>query len=292
MFADVNGISVYVEVSGPRNGPTLLVISGTGGDLRSDVDRHGNRMTHPAAKAGMRVIRYDQRGLGQTSKPDQKYTMADYADDAAALLRWLVDVDEIDPISAGSAETSGTSALVSVVGISFGGMVAQHLAIRHPAFVGRLVLCCTSSGGVGGSSYDLLALESMSMADRAVIGATISDTRNNPTADPPTYAPGVAGAAARGAIAAQLRAETPDGLIGYRRQLEARADHNTWDALTSITAPTLVCAGVFDGQAPPANSQALTDRIPNATLQMFQGGHGFLFQDPAAWPAILSFLQG
>ena len=279
MFIAANGIDLWVEVSGPRDGEPLLVISGTGADLRADVDRDGNPAEHPAVRAGMRVVRFDQRGLGQSTKPNEPYSMADYADDAAELVRALISSNHID---AGS---------VNVVGISFGGMVAQHLTIGHPDLVKRLVLCCTSSGGAGGSSYDLLTLDGVPEPERNYISARISDTRNDPTAIPPFFAPGVKGAAIRGAIAVRLRADDPNGAVGYRRQLEARAGHDTWTELPQITSRTLVCGGVFDGQAIPDNQAALSTRIPNAHLQMFNGGHGFLFQDPEAWPAILRFVQ-
>ena len=62
-----------------HSGDPLLFISGTGGDLRNKP----NQFDSPLAKV-FELIAYDQRGLGQTSKPDGDYTMADYADDAAA----------------------------------------------------------------------------------------------------------------------------------------------------------------------------------------------------------------
>lgn len=61
--------------------------------------------------------------------------MADYADDAARLM------DEI-----GWADAH-------VLGICFGDMVAQEFALRHPGKIRRLILCCTASGGAGGSSF-------------------------------------------------------------------------------------------------------------------------------------------
>jgi 3-oxoadipate enol-lactonase len=77
-FAAVNGIDVYFEVHGA--GAPLLNISGSGNDLR----RSPASML-PVNKA-FETLSFDQRGLGRTSKPDTDYTMADYADDAAALV--------------------------------------------------------------------------------------------------------------------------------------------------------------------------------------------------------------
>jgi 3-oxoadipate enol-lactonase len=76
------------------------------------------------------------------------------------------------------------------------------------------------------------------------------------------------------------------------RQLEARRGHDTFDRLGSVTAPTLIAAGRYDGIAPPANARALAEAIPGAELRWFEGGHGFLVQDPAAFGAIGAFLAG
>ena len=107
-FAAVRDIEIYYEIHG--SGPRVLSISGSGNDLRSNP-----RRAEGALEQHFTTLVYDQRGLGQTSKPDEPYTMADYADDAAALL---------DAVGWSSAH---------VVGLSFGGMVAQHLAIDHAA---------------------------------------------------------------------------------------------------------------------------------------------------------------
>src|SRR5690349_13081960 len=120
----VNDIEIYFERAG--SGQPLLFISGTGGDLRAKP----NVMDGPAVRA-FDVLAYDQRGLGRTDKPDRPYSMAEYADDAAGLM---------DAVGWDSA---------NVVGVSFGGMVAQELVLRHPQKVRRLVLACTSPGGAG-----------------------------------------------------------------------------------------------------------------------------------------------
>lgn len=266
----VNDIEVYYEFHGPVDGPRVLLITGTGNDLRADPQR----AEHPLANAGFRVLMFDQRGLGQTSKPDRPYSMAEYADDAATLLTVL----------------GWTSA--AVIGISFGGMVAQHLAIRHPHLVERLVLACTSSGGEGGSSYDLLALNELPEDERIRTSVKVMDSRNDLSTSPPTWAPGFERLARQSAAARRFALEDPASARGALRQLEARAAHDTWHLLTTIATPTLCMGGQYDNQAPVDNVRRLAARIPNAHLEFFDGGHGFLLQDPAAWPAAITFLSG
>jgi 3-oxoadipate enol-lactonase len=275
--AAVRDLDLYYELGGVDGGPPVLFISGTGGDLRTKP----NVFDGPLA-AAFAVLGYDQRGLGQTSKPDAAATMADYALDAAALLDLL-----------GGPWTDG----IGVVGASFGGMVAQELAIRRPELVSRLVLCCTSSGGEGGASYPLHELAGLDPDERRRTQLGISDTRFDSAwqAEHPEEAARVLGRMQATDDAAPSAAGDGDGdagaRIGARRQLEARAGHDTWDRLGSISAPTFVAAGRYDGIAPVANSEALASRIPKAWLQVFEGGHLFLLQDRSAWPAIVNFLE-
>jgi 3-oxoadipate enol-lactonase len=147
-----NGISIYYEMSG--SGDRLLSISGTRGDLR----RHPSPGRGPFGEH-FTVLAYDQRGLGQTDVPDGPYAMADYANDASALL-----------------DAMGWEDCV-VLGTSFGGMVAQELAIRHPGRVRRLVLACTSSGGAGGASYPLHELADLDAEQRLPLQLELMDTR-------------------------------------------------------------------------------------------------------------------
>ena len=218
------------------------------------------------------MLCHDQRGLGQTDRPDVAYSMADYAEDAAALL-----------------DDQGWDRC-HVMGVSFGGMVAQEFAIRFPERVDRLVLACTSSGGAGRPSYPLHELAELDAEERTIRSLELSDTRFDAAwrAEHPE----------RFAAIRQLMdpantpgADEPGRATGARRQLEARREHDTWDRLSQLTAQTLLTGGRFDAIAPPANLEAIASQVPDAHLELFEGGHLFLMQDATAWPRIVSFLQ-
>jgi 3-oxoadipate enol-lactonase len=258
---DANGVSLYYELAG--TGERLLVISGTGSDLREQP-----RVSDGPLTENFEVLAYDQRGLGQSSVPPWPYAMKDFADDSAALLD-AVGWDDC-----------------LVIGISFGGMVAQEVAIRHPKRVRRLVLACTSAGGAGGASYPLHKLVELSPEERSAVRMRLIDTRWDEAwqKDNPDM---VRLLGER--MGLDRQSETATGLTN---QLTARAGHDTADRLGAIACPTLVCGGRFDGIAPPANSEFLSRSIPGARLEMFDGGHGFFMQDPGAMPAIVAFLTG
>ena len=257
-------VRLHWERGGDPRGSRVLFINGTGGDLRAEP----SVFTWPIAD-GFDLLAYDQRGLGRSDKPDVDYTMADYARDAVDLL------DEV-----------GWDRC-AVLGISFGGMVAQELALVAPDRVERLVLCCTSSGGGGGASFPLQELEGLDADERAARALQLSDESFDAEWQ-----------AAHPQIVELYRSRTqhgaddPDKAMGARRQLEARAGHDTYDRLPALTMPTLVCAGRRDGIAPLSNSEALAAQIPGAELEVYEGGHLFLMQDAAAWPRITAFLRG
>ncbi len=261
--AAVGNLRLHYEVAG--EGPPVLFISGTGGDLRTRPGPFDSPLARRCTLAA-----YDQRGLGQSDKPDGPYTMADYADDAARLLDVL------------GWERAG------VLGVSFGGMVAQEVALRHPSRVERLVLCCTSPGGAA-ASYPLHELEDLPDKERAARRLALADTRCDEAwqAEHPDE---VAAVLAYRRQSEELSRADPAAAAGARRQLEARSGHDCGDRLHAIACPTLVCAGRYDGIAPLANSEALAARIPGAELEVYEGGHLFLIQDRAAWPRITDFL--
>lgn len=262
-FITVGGLRVYHQVHGTEHaGRPVLNITGTGNDLRvSRPDRH-------PLNRHFRTVHYDQRGLGQTSKPIEQWTMNDHADDAAGVL----DALGIDR--------------AHVVGTSFGGMVAQHMAIRHPDRIDRLVLACTSAGGVGQPSADLLALADMPPEQAAPIRLRLMDTRWNSIDDvDEVLRPWFVERAKR---RDELDA---DATRGARMQLVARSHHDAWDGIADVAIETLVIGGRYDATAPPENLERIAERMPNATVEFFEGGHLFFIQDSAAWPRVVSFLR-
>jgi 3-oxoadipate enol-lactonase len=241
-------------------GPRLLLVNGTGSDLRNPP-----RPWDWSGADHFDLLSYDHRGLGQSvpRDPDAQPTMADFGDDALA----LVDALEWDDFS--------------VIGISFGGMVAQELALRAGGRIRRLVLACTSCGGEGGASYPLHELYALEPAARVEALVPLADTR------------AVDDAGLRDLLTSYMgEGLSRDVPIGLTRQLEARRHHDTYDRLGDISVPTLVAAGRYDGIAPLANSEVLAARIPDARLAVFEGGHGFMLQDRTAWPAMTDFLGG
>jgi pimeloyl-ACP methyl ester carboxylesterase len=254
-------VETYYEITG--EGRPVLFFNGSGATLETSA------LLISALAQHCRVLAHDQRGLGRTSIPNGPYTMAQYAHDGLALL------DEV-----GWEQCA-------VVGISFGGMVAQEFAATWPERVSRLVLMCTSAGGEAGSSYPLHELGSLPVDERNTRITELTDSRFTPEwlATHPKDARMMSMRAEQAAVP-----KNKDVVRGERLQLQARMGHDVADRLHRITAPTLVTAGQFDGIAPVANSQEIVARIPQAELRVYQGGHLFTAQDPQALADISQFL--
>lgn len=264
-FTQIRDIQMYYEIAG--KGPRLLTISGTGADLRNKPNIFDSALADE-----FEILAFDQRGLGQTDRPDIRYTMADYADDVAALL-----------------QTLGWDRC-HVMGISFGGMVGQEFALRYPDKVERLVLCCTSSGGAGGHSYPFHELAEMPAEEMDSVTTAITDTRHE--ADWQRQNPEAYQAITEQRNSRNAGADEPGRETGARRQLEARIDHDTYARLPEIKMPVLIAGGSYDGIAPPANLKAINEKIEHSLLQFFQGGHDFYDHDPMAFQRIAEFLKG
>lgn len=258
-------INIHYQRRG--SGCPVLYLGGVGGDLRSQPNVFGSYLADK-----FEILAFDQRGTGLTDKPDETYTMAQYAQDAVAVM---------DAVNRDSAH---------VVGVSFGGMVAQELAIRYPQRVRSLVLCCTAAGGAGGSSYPIHELSDLSPAERSRKMLAIGDDRFN-EAWQAENAEETGRILKEAAVNASPFLSEPGGITGITRQIEARSHHDTFARLPAIQVPTLVCGGEYDRQARPEVVRNLHGQIPGAELRFFAGGHNFLSQDPEAYKAISGFIQ-
>jgi 3-oxoadipate enol-lactonase len=158
--AQINGINTYFERTG--DGRPLLFLNASGATLESAA-----LLVQPFTKSADTVAA-DQRGLGRTEVPRGPYTMADYAADALAL-----------------ADHVGWDTF-ALVGVSFGGMVAQEVAVTAPERIERLALVCTSPGGPDAASYPLQTLEDLPPDERLATGMSVFDSRFSPSGWPTT----------------------------------------------------------------------------------------------------------
>ena len=261
-FGQVRDIKVYYEIVG--SGPQLVFINGTNADLRRKqpyVDKLSEYFT---------VLRYDQRGLGQTEKPDKPYSMADYADDAAGLM----DVAGWDR--------------AAVLGVSFGGSVAQEFARRHPERITRMVLACSNPGGSYG--YPLLELHGKDADTRArtMLSLDLRKSEAWQTAHPEEAQALIEQGKKRGGT---VDPSDPHAALGARRQLEAREQHNAMEWLDRIKVPVALFGGRYDGLGTEAGQRLMAEKIPNSEMRLFEGAHAFLNEDPEALPAVVEFLR-
>lgn len=264
-YANTSQIRLYYERQG--EGCPLLFLPGVGGDLRCRPNIFDSSLADR-----FDILAIDHRGTGQSDKPDMIYTMQQYAEDAAGVM-----------------DAAGWQS-AHVIGVSFGGMVAQELAVSAPQRVRSLILCCTASGGAGGSSYPIHELSGLSPDERSRKMLAIGDTRHNEAwqAEHPEETSKMLAAAA--ANASPFLKE-PGGIAGITRQIEARKHHDTYDRLPALRLPALVCGGKFDGQAKPEVVRHLHGQIEGAELAFFEGGHRFLEQDPNAYAFIAQTLE-
>ena len=261
--ASLNGIRIYFERSG--SGPPLLFLNGSGSTLKT------SEQLINVFRSRFDVIAHDQRGLGRSEIPKGPYSMAEYATDALVLL---------DHVGLPSCR---------VVGVSFGGMVAQELAVTAPDRVERLALLCTSPGGPDHASYPLHELATLPADERAKVYLPLLDRRFDEAWLAAHESDRALVAAMAGRVAGDKSTEQ---LRGEREQLDARSHHDVGDRLAKVTCPTLVAGGRFDGIAPPENSEAIAALVPNAELRLYEGGHAFFAQDRRALREVMDFLEG
>ncbi len=162
--------------------------------------------------------------------------------------------------------------LVDVLGLSWGGLLAQQFAHDQPASVRRLILCATGCG-LGAVPGDPRALLAMLTPQRIDAFA------------PLLYGPEIF--RNRAALDRFLRARGQPSLLGYYGQLARVVGWSSLPWLHRLRMPTLLLAGRHDRIVPPINARELAWRMPNARLHWVDGGHLFLMLDPAGSAAVI-----
>ena len=204
------------------------------------------------------LVAYDHRGIGFSPPTGTPFTIAELADDAAALL---------DRLGWDSAH---------VMGISMGGMVAQELALRHPQRIRTLTLGCTYCGGPGSSLAGPEVLQELGVAqmsgdlDVAIEAGYRLNTSEAFRADPSHYA-----------AFREMAVAVPAKIATIMLQMQAIGGHDTQSRLPQIDLPTLVIHGTEDRMLPFANGELIASLIPGARLELLDGvAHMFWWEQP------------
>ncbi len=244
-------------------GAPLLLIMGLGGSIDAWQPSFVN-----ALAARHRVIVFNNAGVGRTSALSAPLTPTAMASQTSAFITALGLVR------------------VDVLGWSLGGMVAQALAVQHPAQVDRLILAATQPGtGHAVPIPAAAAADAISSNPAAVLSVLFPSDQ---TSAEQQYVSGILSypgyySAPRDVIPSQAAA-VESWLAGLDPSGLKTA---------GITAPTLVADGSDDALDPAANDQTLASTIRGAQLVVYpDAGHGFLFQDSSSFVArIEQFLQ-
>ncbi|MER3420674.1 MAG: alpha/beta hydrolase [Chloroflexota bacterium] len=244
-------VTLYYETHG--QGEPLLLINGFGSSSAS---------WRPELIQGLarsfQVIAFDNRGTGQSDHPDEPWTLAQMADDAAALL---------DALAVPRAH---------VFGLSMGGMIAQEMALRHPRRVLGLVLGCTNCGA------PVSVPASPEVIQLLMIPEGMDPREAARRAWPASYTPEFI-AAHRDILEQTLERSLahPTPLKTRRFQMEAIRAWSSHERLHQITAPTLIITGDRDLLIPPENSRILHERIAGSRLHVIPGAaHNFAGSHP------------
>ena len=260
MLAATDGAELYYECAG--TGEPVLLIMGLG------MASTGWWRTVPVLAERFRVITFDNRGSGRSDAPRGPYTLAQLADDAAAVL---------DAAQEESAH---------VYGLSLGGMIAQKLALARPSRVRRLVLGATTPGGRKHEPPDQNTLGFIER--RAGMPAEEGAWASVPYNYGPTTRAQHADRIGEDIL---QRLRFPPSKEGYKAQLSAAWGFDAVDRLAGLCAPTLVLHGGEDRMIPVSNGRRLAEAIPGACLRIFEdAGHLYPTDAPEADQEAVQFL--
>jgi pimeloyl-ACP methyl ester carboxylesterase len=245
-------------------GPAVLLIAGQG----MTVDTWW--ATTPVLARSFRVIAFDNRDTGRSSRLPWPYSLVQMAHDAVAVLD-----------AAGEQRAH-------VYGISLGSLVAQEVALRHPDRVRALVLGASSAGGFAAYKPSPSSLAQTFLLRAGSMGPEEAEW----AAVPYTYAEKTRRLHAdRIATDIAHRLSSPGEPLAFLHQAAVVATHDAYARLNNVTAPTLVVHGEEDVFVPPANALVLAERIPGAKLRLWpEAGHMYTIDEPEADQDIARFL--
>jgi len=224
-----------------------------------------------ALAAQHRVIIFDNAGIGETTPLTGTLNVTGMANQTAALIAAL-GLKHPD-----------------VLGWSMGGMIAQALAVLHPADVQRLVLSATYSGN--GKATSPTPANAAALVNAARTGDTdgimaLIFPADELAAQEAAYISGVSGY--------PNFYQAPEALaVAQHAAISSWATGTVAAGHGHISAPTLIGDGSDDVMTPPANVHKMVQEIHGAQSVIYpDAGHGFLFQDASAWAArINAFLK-
>lgn len=261
------GTALDTKILGDDSGEPLLMICATSQSYLLWL-----AIAEAFASDGYRVVCYDHRGMGASTRGDSEISMAGLASDAAALL---------DALGIARAH---------VLGWSLGSAVAQELALAHPDRVGALILYGT--------------WDNVDNFQRAVLagirGAWNSGDREQAMmAIGMSFSPELLNSDLFETIMAEALPTFPSTEVQIATtsaQWDADLAHDTKGRLGAITSPTLVVAGEQDLLTPAWQCQAVADAIPGAAIEIFKGpgaSHALALERPKEFvPLVLGFLGG
>ncbi len=215
------------------------------------------------------MVTFDSRGMGQSERRDEPYTIHDEVRDVLAVI-----------------DGAGLPA-AAVYGRSRGGMLAQEVALSHPERVSALILSGTSHRGSGSVGSTGAVNDAMRIAP-GMTREQIFEAQNLAMAapdwkerDPEAFA-----------YLMGVDLEAPPRRFAVLRQQEALEGWTSLDRLPRISCPTLVICGEYDGMVPPENGRQIAAGIPAARLRLIpQCGHLPMLENPAEVArAVLDFL--
>lgn len=249
--AQANGIELEYASYGSTTDPALILIRGLG----TQMVEWSDRLLTDLEALGLRVVIFDNRDVGLSSKVDEQYELQDMAADVVGLM------DALDIPAA------------HVFGISLGGMVAQLVAVNFPARVLSLCSVMSSSGNrdlppMSSAAQEYLLRPAASGEPAAAIELS---AENAAYFGSPGYPELLAVRLAR----ARMTYERCYFPLGVSRQMMALLNDGSRVArLASIVAPTLVIHGADDPLIEPHFGEDTAANIPGAQLQIVPGmGH-------------------